>query len=286
MLIRRVTFHVRLIPRTPFRIGAGKGTVPTALSELPVVRITRTTGRESAYIPGSSLKGVLRSCCELIARTLLGPNEACNPVSRQSCGQVHGREFETNLRFSNYEGCFNVLNNICLICKIFGSTLSASLIEVEDAFPETEPAVAVRRCIAIDRTTGASAHGALFDYEYIAPTTSFTTKVHCLNLPNYALGLLVEAFNQIDSGLFGIGGFKSRGLGRFSVEITRIEITHLDKLRLMSIPIDRTTSTQIKLEALDEYDEPVEASNLRDLLLKLVEAWYKYVDKKARLRLT
>ncbi|MDX1997882.1 MAG: RAMP superfamily CRISPR-associated protein, partial [Thermoanaerobaculia bacterium] len=78
------TFHGRtrlqglLTTRTSLHIGAGGSGDPLA-TDLPVVR----DAEGKPYIPGASLKGVLRSAAEALYRG--AGRKVCNVVAKDSC---------------------------------------------------------------------------------------------------------------------------------------------------------------------------------------------------------
>ena len=81
-LLNEAILEVAIQPQGPILIKAGdKGADPT----LPDMEFVRTNGQP--YLPGSSLKGVIRSHCERLARTVGGEAMACDPLhDRLSCG--------------------------------------------------------------------------------------------------------------------------------------------------------------------------------------------------------
>src|SRR4051794_12042452 len=92
------------------------------------MEFVRTVGR--VFIPGSSLKGVVRAQAEKIARSLqpkVGPGRgACNPLDpRASCGGRLEREPRTDLRYAE----------ACAACRLFGSTAVAGRVRFGDALP-------------------------------------------------------------------------------------------------------------------------------------------------------
>ncbi len=286
ILLRSVVLDLAIVTQTALRIGAGRGTDPASPSDLPVIKIHVRDGatiREVAYIPGSSLKGLIRSACEFIARSC--GIYVCKTLGKESCSERDDtrRVFEEALRHDNYENCLNILRSdkVCLICKMFGSSLSASLVNVDDAFPEADTPLRVRVCVAIDRNTGAAAYRALYNYEYVEPGIAFRTRITCLNLPNYALGLLIEGLRCIDMGLFKLGGFKSRGLGRVNLRIERVTIIEPTGFRINKISIDKDKilDKEATLRPLDSLDSEVRFRSMEELLNNLVEAWYSYVNK-------
>ena len=75
----RLVYTGELVCHTAVRIGAGRSIEPVG-TELPVIK----DAQEQPFIPGSSLKGVLRSRVETFVRAVnSGPKAACNPVRKE-----------------------------------------------------------------------------------------------------------------------------------------------------------------------------------------------------------
>jgi len=96
------------------------------------------------YIPGTSLRGVIRSHAEKIVRTLWDDIEdpiCCDPFGKNSCSN----------RISSAKNSYKFS---CLICKLFGNTHTASRIHVHDSdFMTGIKEIDMRDGIAIDRFT-------------------------------------------------------------------------------------------------------------------------------------
>src|SRR5204862_7823670 len=90
-LFNEATLSLSLTPDGPILIKAGEGEADPTRPDMSFVRTIRG-GEETVYLPGSSLKGVLRAHCERLARTVdsddarrqRGKPLACNPVASGS----------------------------------------------------------------------------------------------------------------------------------------------------------------------------------------------------------
>lgn len=159
-------------------------------------------------VPGSTLKGVLRSRAEYICRVL--DVDACRD---QACGQ-------------------------CRPCRLFGFAgrprekagpprAQRSRITVEDAviLAEGEPATkSVRPHVAIDRFTGGAQDEALFEHDVIE-RGSFALRVRRLppveadpEEERRDLMLLHAVLKDLDDGYIGIGARTTAGFGTVRVE--------------------------------------------------------------------
>lgn len=182
------------------------------------VRVFRN-GREEVYLPGSSLKGVLRSHAERIARTL-NPEAACDPFADTSCGRIFDKRKEKPKTPEAYR-------DACLICKLFGCTAFAGRLATTDAYAIGTPPEPVQRDgVGIDRFTGGAARGAKFELEVITEGT-FATTLHLRNFELWQLALLGFVLQDLADGLIRIGMGKSRGLGKVRGEVQQVRIDFL-----------------------------------------------------------
>ncbi len=176
-------------------------------------------GDAMPFIPGSSLKGVVRSHLERIARGLR-PNSVCIPYLKDStkklpdgsqdcvgCGfRLQGLDLKPGEAY----------RSSCAACRLFGSTRHRGRMGFGDAYWRTgtlKPAMEVRDHVAIDRFTGGGAGGLKFDVEVVARGT-FETRVVLENFELWQLSALVIALVDFEDGLLSIGSGTSRGLGQ------------------------------------------------------------------------
>jgi CRISPR/Cas system CSM-associated protein Csm3 (group 7 of RAMP superfamily) len=143
-------------------------------------------------LPGSAIKGVLRSRCEFILRSLDVP--ACLDGS---CGE-------------------------CPTCQLFGYSLPKpdsygrtgrrGILVFHDSLVEVETETQ-RAHVAIDRVTGGSRDSALYSTECI-DQGSLRIRVEALETPPpWTVGLLAAALRDVSDGYVGFGGATTRGYG-------------------------------------------------------------------------
>ncbi|MEM1513232.1 MAG: CRISPR-associated RAMP protein Csx7 [Candidatus Jordarchaeales archaeon] len=277
---REVVFRGKLTAVSPLRVGAGQGHKITDLIDLSCIKVT-IGDRLIPYIPGSSLKGVLRSAAEGIIRTarLKGNNlNACYPYLDSSCAKRYGNKLmrlqEEVKRSEDVEEAISRLldfveKNYCLACRIFGATGIMSHVAVKDCYGiDGSYSFGTRRGVAIDRRTGAVAKRALYTVEFLNPGSEFDFELVMKNMPNYQVGLVAAAIKGINDGRIHVGGMKSRGFGR--AKITVREAT----LDCKQIPDT--------IKALGEDDYPVvlqpEGDYTEKLLNAFEEAWIKFAE--------
>ncbi|TRM91007.1 CRISPR-associated RAMP protein, partial [Sulfolobus sp. A20-N-G8] len=83
--------------------------------------------------------------------------------------------------------------------------------------------IGMRTMVAISRTEGAAARGALVQVEYVEPGSTFSFKLIGYNLPSYVIGYIVNIMKYIHDGLTQVGGHKSRGFGL--VKFSKLKFT-------------------------------------------------------------
>ncbi len=212
-LKRRLRLSGVLETRTALRIGSGPGG-DLAATDLPVLR----DGDGYPLIPGSSLKGVLRSTVEaLIHGGAAGSTKvwACDPLSRQTACGTHAsgkREEALDRRH-------------CAACRLFGSQVVASHVRFSDAMLRDAETlkrdgripIEQRDGVAIDRDLRIVHGGQKYTFEVVPPGTRFDLEVFVENPEGWLMGLLAIGFDQVAEGFTALGGFTSRGLGRVAL---------------------------------------------------------------------
>jgi len=273
-LIRRVVFEATLECVEPLRVGAGRGAAAFEPVDLVVVKVRDANGHEYPYIPGSSLKGAIRSHCVKLMRS--AGLRVCDGLPGATC--LRGNEFDELERAGlSHEDIIRAIASrsidagICLGCLIFGAPGLASHTRFYDAYPENYR-LGYRTMVAIERRTGAARRGALFSVEYVEPGSRFSFRIEFLNLPNYAIGVVAEALRDMDLGLLKLGGLKTRGFGW--VKIVDLRVTCWDFVQGRSVE---------RIPPLDPIDSWVEiASSWTQTLGRFCSAWRTAIPKLRR----
>ncbi|WPX08783.1 type III CRISPR-associated RAMP protein Csx7 [Anaerocellum danielii] len=210
----------------PIHIGAGG----SSFNPLEVDnRIVRYASTNEPYIPGSSLKGVLRSFIEQVY-----PKEHCWVTIESCCKKKENEIKNIKDEYSKKpdEYAKKVYSLLCDICKVFGSQETASKIYISDLRVREENGkklykLGVRDGVGIDRDTGTAANRVKYDFEVIEPGAQFDLYMVFENLEDeYVKSFLIPIVEVLKSGELKIGGKTSRGLGRImlteKVDIYRI----------------------------------------------------------------
>jgi CRISPR-associated RAMP protein (TIGR02581 family) len=208
------TLALSLAPTTPLLVKAGGLSPDPSLPDMQFVRTLRAPDGETIYIPGPSLKGVLRTYVEKILRTVKGnaPEGACDPFADTACSE----------RLKDEERPATIYRLSCRACRLFGNTKLKGRIACLDAYPTGEVETEVRHGVAISRLSQAVAVGP-FDME-VALSGVFGTRLLLENFEAWQLGLLALALRDINAGLVRIGFGKNRGFGEMAVRVEEVTL--------------------------------------------------------------
>lgn len=237
-MINNALIDIDIIPIDPLLIKSGQATVGGV--DMSFVRTYKYGEKEEPYIPGSSLKGMIRSYGEKICRSLRDtPVPVCLPYvipGKEIQGENH--QASCGLCLDKYKKKYKqdtlpsstIYSLSCPICRMFGSHEFIGRCAASDAYlTETfkasgAHALEIRNGVAIDRFTGGAAPNALYDLEVLT-RGEFSTSIEIRNFERWQLGLLGLIFRDMEQGLIRIGFGKSRGLGRFEAKITQFKLT-------------------------------------------------------------
>jgi CRISPR-associated protein Csm3 len=233
-LLNECIIELVIEPDGPMLVKSGLDTIRGP--NMAFVRTWRN-GQEEVYLPGSSLKGVLRSHAERITRTLK-PEAACDPfvdlkVAREEperadmifCGHRFRQREEKDEQLSNAR----LYADSCPICRLFGSTYYGGRLATADAYAANgAPRPEQRDGVGIDRFTGGAARGAKFDLEVVT-NGEFETSLHLRNFELWQLGLVGFLLEDLKAGLIRVGMGKSRGLGKVTGRVTGVDLHYLGR---------------------------------------------------------
>jgi CRISPR-associated RAMP protein (TIGR02581 family) len=218
-LQNRYVFTGQLLMTTGLHLGGGKATL--SASDSPVV----LTPDGLPYIPGSSLKGSLRSTTEKVVAGLpeLGLTTCglCEGVQGETCATAHAEAiFERRRQARNAEEARQIMEEergkLCHTCQLFGSPFAAGRIAVSDLGLLEESwstAIQIRDGVAIDRDTETARPSLKYNFEVVPASTRFQMRLVLENATETDLRLLSIGLSEFLSGYSSIGGFRTRGLG-------------------------------------------------------------------------
>lgn len=187
--------------------GSGEG-------NLLLDRLVRKDARNRPYIPGSTLKGVIRENCEKLSRTLKYPDPS----------DPH----QTDLTIQDN---FHPLHKLCSpVDRIFGNKYEGGCLFFRDARLREEPYYGFLKSqtrICKYRKLGTAKAQHLFSSEYAGPI-KFETAIDgyhddlaCFEeaYPPYAYYILIAGIMMTDR----IGGDKSTGSGNVEISFDALE---------------------------------------------------------------
>jgi CRISPR-associated protein Csm3 len=201
-LYNELSLEIAIMPQTPLLIKSGqKASIDPALPDMQFVRTRRRLPNgevsEVVYIPGSSLRGVIRAHAERLLRTL-DEKHACYVEAKKFCLRQKGLK-------EDKEPADRLYRESCYACKLFGNTGVASRVQMSDLYPAIDPLRESRFGVAIDRITGAVAVGP-FDLEVVTDAR-FEGRIV---LRNFTVGQqLKQKYGLPDGDTLSVDGFQA-----------------------------------------------------------------------------
>ncbi len=220
----QIRIDLSVTPRGPLLIRKGRTGADPTHPDLEAVRTT-LEGRPSVYLPGSSLKGVMRAHAE---RLLLSEEIGITPTFSTD-GQ---RAF--NQRTPGMEAYAGT----CPLGRTFGNLHVKGHVAVSDHVPgghyppgsaerleqiDLANAVEQRNGVGIDRLMGSAKRGALFDQEVVVQGR-FDGRIVMRNVQLYQLALVLLVVRDLDEGYVQIGSGTTRGNGWVQARIRELVI--------------------------------------------------------------
>jgi len=229
-LLGRVIITGKIIAQTGLHIGGSPGPLAIGNVDMPVIRNVRTG---QPYIPGSSLKGKMRSLCEKL--TNAPQNKEINKGNEEGKGKVEIHVAKTMNEYNNYwvnplfgipgdatDKNWDVAPNRLIVRDI---PLSEDSIEEFTKIRTDLPFTEVKWEAAIDRVTSAATPrqiervpaGAVFSPMEMVLNMYLIDDVQLLNHLITALKLVEDDY---------LGGLGSRGSGKIEFQDLTIAIRH------------------------------------------------------------
>lgn len=248
-LNEKVRLKASLVFDTAWRVGSGKE--GETMSDLGVMLTTTS----EPILPGSSLKGKLRSTCETLSHAL-GLSACLLNKAASGIRCTSDVKYYSCVR-ENYQNTFQkglkkrlrwIDNHTCDVCKLFGSPVKAGRLWVSDGtLKDWASVVQVRDGVVIDRDSRTAVDGLKYDYEVVPPSSRFQLCIDLENPTDADIALLGAALFEWHAGS-SLGGFTSRGLGRF----------HLEDLKLSKVDLndhDQLLKFLTKTDSVDRFSD-------------------------------
>ena len=238
-LRNRYVFKGNLVMKTALHIGGGRITLTN--SDSPVV----LTPEQQPFIPGSSLKGALRSTIEKIVPGLPGFSScALIDLSENELKEAHGRGEKICPTVRQQEIAQarrqdparaeqitqEAIRDLCDTCLLFGSPFTAARVNISDLYmPDEEWSgmVQVRDGVAIDRDTEKARDRLKYDFEVVPASATFKLEILLENATKRDIQLLCVGLSEFVHGFGVVGGKRSRGLGVAQLEGLQVSMLEL-----------------------------------------------------------
>lgn len=205
-------------------IHAGKGG-SFEVTDSPIIRIA---GKPA--IPGSSLKGALRSTLE--AMLAEAGHRVCVPLAAipnfWQGRPVRGRDDQKAYARSIGRDYACEVSDPCAVCQIFGTTAGKQGLSGRalclDAYAEEAASTVERNHVAIARDSKSQAGGKLMTVEAVEKGTQFRgeavngmrTCIRLVNPEDWQIGAMLRALEGVE--LLGMGAKKTAGYGQLEIK--------------------------------------------------------------------
>lgn len=229
-MYHRAKFYNRLIVKgelvllKPLHIGRAGEDIYPGVTENQVLR--DSSGRP--FIPGSSLKGVLRSFTESLLYDEDGEkSKSCLSTSQPCLDKDEVKKIKEQWLKDPEQLFRKIYERLCPVCRTYGHQQFAGkvLFEDLDLIEETYPGVTeVRAGVAIERESGTAAEGKKFETEAVPAGTKFRFSLTAENLTAEEMGVLLLGLSALSRGEIYLGGMKSRGFGRVQLQEGRVTV--------------------------------------------------------------
>lgn len=256
-----VKLHIE--PQDPILIKSGYATLDGP-DMVPVT--TLRDGRPVYFLPGTSLKGVLRSQFERIARTLQ-PASVCIPyydpkrptdfnMPVQEEQDSFGCGFREPGKGRPHTTATAYLES-CAACRMFGSLRFGGRLSIGDAYelPERPSKPSPRNGVGIDRFTGGTVRGLLFDL-IVLEGGVFETAVRLTNFELWQLAALNFLLQDLADEMISIGSGRSRGLGRVKGTVKEYKLSYVTSPTTLCGIFELTSDEERNNYGLFEWSPP------------------------------
>ncbi len=223
----RIIVKGKIIAVKPLHIGTSDSGIDPVQVDLPVLKdINR-----KPLIPGSSLKGVLRSKLEAMLRNpaLKGRWSSCNIINDdESCIEKYVKDIKARNKDNYRTIAEEIYQKSCDVCKLFGNKQMSARIQIKDMMYIGEKAEFERRDgVGIDRDTETAYPGAKYNFEIVPAGALFDFYMVAENLDEKQRKLLNLILKLLRDGEVSVGGYTSRGLGQ--IRLIDEQIDEIDK---------------------------------------------------------
>lgn len=194
-----------LVALDPIHIGSS---AKSNLDPIDVDSAVLKDSRGYPVIPGSSVKGVVRSWFESVLRG--AGVEVCDVLDNKRCCTAKNESERKNCK-NLREKAELTYEDSCEVCRLFGGRELAGKLQFKDSYLIGEPSFEFRDGVGIDRETGAAKRGAKYDFEIISKDSEFSFYLIAENLDDKQKKYFDFIVEGLKSGDLSVGGKTSRG---------------------------------------------------------------------------
>jgi len=204
-------------------LAISAGDQPSEIMESPVIKLGG-----KPVIPGSSLKGALRSTLEAMLAGL--GHKVCIPFAAIPRRYRRKEEQQAYVaRLGRLTPCDNI-EHPCPVCSIFGTVggqagLSGKALFL-DATVRGEYELIERSHVAITRDTRSQSEGSLMSLQAVDAGATFRGEIRVVNPEPWEVGAILRALEGTE--LLGMGAKKTAGYGDLEIEVEQIEVVRFD----------------------------------------------------------
>ncbi len=229
--LNHAVLRLRLKPKEPILVKSGVTSPLAEVDDSPIMSVIRDENGKEQFIPiipGTSLKGVLRSHFERLARTI-SVDAVCEVFKQNCCASFYKTAIknvpEGGLKKKEEEAntptrAALAYHYSCPSCKTFGSLIFGGRMGISDACPDKEHMPdslgEVRDGVGIDRVTGGACRGAKFQYQVVVGG-EYLTEISITNFELWQLALWGIFISDSQAGLISVGSGSSRGFGKIEI---------------------------------------------------------------------
>lgn len=228
--VNKYTVKGKLIAVDPIHVGSSS---KNSLNPSDVDDAVLKDSRGLPVIPGSSVKGVVRSYFESVLRSI-DENMCCYVMDKNSCC-TESRESKDKIREAKKHGAFKAAEAAyecsCEACRLFGGREFAGKLHIKDCYLTGDPSFEFRDGVGIDRKTGAAMRGAKYNFEVVSKDSEFDFVMTAENLDEKQKKYFEFILKALESGELAVGGKTSRGLGSFKVEVESSDMKTAEDMR-------------------------------------------------------
>lgn len=235
-LERRIIASCKVTTLEDLHVGAEREGIRLSQTDSPI-QMGGNNKESSPLIPGSSIRGVLRSHIQRLLQSIdSSPDKnikslLSNQIPKASQDII--RKFQ-QAKESEKQSLFNKLG---IVDRLFGCSGFSSPLRITDSICEKNTGIRERMHVSIDVGTGQKIDGALTDLSAVGSGSIFKFQIVFDELPDSRMAIANRIFYHFLNSLIrssGIelffGGWKSRGYGLCKVMLDSLEEFSVESL--------------------------------------------------------